>query len=110
MAAAAAGRVLCVMMTSASSGNVIVERFYEPRLSEQQQMEWRSRLHEASSGAGTAGVGEQDAERVAAMCGVARGGDHGEENMVWCRVGDLRFFAVGSGEYDELARECRNNF
>lgn len=100
---AVAGRVLCVMMASAE-GNVIVERFYEPRLSEHDQMEWRTRLHEASTG--TAGVGEQDAERVAEVCGVSRGGEHGEENMVWCRVGDLRFFAVGSGEYDELAREC----
>jgi len=94
---AAAGRVLCVMLTSAS-GNVIIERFYEPTLSEREQMEWRSRLHEAS--ACTVGVGEQDAERVAEVCGMAR---DGEETMVWCQVGDLRFYAVGSGEYDELA-------
>lgn len=104
MRAAVAGRVLCVTMTSAS-GNVIVERFYEPRLSEREQMMWRARLHEASTSSAAAEVGEEDADRVAEVCGTARGGEHGEENMVWCRVGDLRFYAVGSGEYDELARE-----
>ena len=36
-------------------------------------------------------------------CGVAR---HGEDCMVWCGVGDLRFYAVGSGQYDEFGRAC----
>ena len=85
-----------------------MERFYEPRLSERDQMEWRSRLHEAASASSTAVLGEQEVERVAEACGVARGGEQGEENLVWCQIGDLRFYAVGSGEYDELACECRD--
>ena len=59
-----AGRVLCVMMASAS-GHVILERFYDP-ISEPEQMRWRDRLHraEASSGAGAstvAGIGLRQA-------------------------------------------------
>ena len=97
-----AGRVLCVMMASAS-GHIILERFYDP-ISEPDQMRWRDRLHraEASSGAGASTVGESDCDKLATRCGVAR---HGDENMVWCGVGDLRFYAVGSGEYDEYTRE-----
>lgn len=97
-----AGRVLCVMMASAS-GHVILERFYDP-ISEPEQMRWRDRLHraEASSGAGASTVAESDCDKLATRCGVAR---HGDENMVWCGVGDLRFYAVGSGEYDEYTRE-----
>uniref|UniRef100_A0A7S0ICA6 Coatomer subunit zeta n=1 Tax=Micromonas pusilla TaxID=38833 RepID=A0A7S0ICA6_MICPS len=93
-----AGRVLCVMMASAS-GHVILERFYDP-ISEPDQMRWRDRLHraEASSGAGASTVAESDCDKLATRCGVAR---HGDENMVWCGVGDLRFYAVGSEEYDE---------
>ena len=89
-----AGRVLCVMMASAS-GHVILERFYDP-ISEPDQMRWRDRLHraEASSGAGASTVAESDCDKLATRCGVAR---HGDENMVWCGVGDLRFYAVGSG-------------
>ena len=69
-------------------------------------MAWRTRLWEASRGASAACMSEAESERVAETLGCARGGEHGEENMVWCGVGDLRFFAVGSGEYDELACEC----
>jgi hypothetical protein len=100
----AAGRVLCVTVTSAT-GHVIIERFYEA-LPERAQMEWRARLHEASEASiavgGRAALGEQEADRVSEACGTAR---HGDDNVVWVRVGDVCFFAVGDGEYDELARE-----
>ena len=98
-----AGRVLCVMMASVS-GHVILERFYDP-IPEPDQMRWRDRLHRAeasSGGAGASTVAESDCDKLASRCGVAR---HGDENMVWCGVGDLRFYAVGSGEYDEYGRE-----
>ena len=98
-----AGRVLCVMMASVS-GHVILERFYDP-IPEPDQMRWRDRLHRAeasSGGAGASTVAESDCDELASRCGVAR---HGDENMVWCGVGDLRFYAVGSGEYDEYGRE-----
>ena len=90
-----AGRVLCVMMASVS-GHVILERFYDP-IPEPDQMRWRDRLHRAeasSGGAGASTVAESDCDKLASRCGVAR---HGDENMVWCGVGDLRFYAVGSG-------------
>ena len=98
-----AGRVLCVSIVSAS-GHVIVERFFE-RLSETDQMLWRRRLHEASepsvADGGAATLQASDAGRVADACGVSR---NGENCLAWCRVGDVRFYAVGSGLYDELAR------
>ena len=98
-----AGRVLCVSMVSAS-GHVIVERFFE-RLSETDQMLWRRRLHEASESSvadgGAATLQASDAGRVADACGVSRNGEH---CLAWCRVGDVRFYAVGTGLYDELAR------
>ena len=97
------GRVLSVTVASAS-GHVIVERFYE-RLPETIQMMWRRRLHEASEASlgerGSATLDAPDFARVEEGCGVAR---HGEDCMVWCGVGDLRFYAVGSGQYDELGR------
>ena len=101
-----AGRVLCVSMVSAS-GHVIVERFFE-RLSETDQMLWRRRLHEASESSvadgGAATLQASDAGRVADACGVSRNGEH---CLAWCRVGDVRFYAVGTGLYDELARASR---
>jgi hypothetical protein len=97
------GRVLSVTVASAS-GHVIVERFYE-RLPETIQMMWRRRLHEASEASlgerGSATLDAPDFARVEEGCGVAR---HGEDCMVWCGVGDLRFYAVGSGQYDEFGR------
>jgi len=96
------GRVLCVTVASAS-GHVIVERFYE-RLPETTQMQWRRRLHEASSGSlghgGASTLSGNDFARVEEVCGVSH---QGEDCMVWCGVGDIRFYAVGSGQYDELA-------
>lgn len=96
-------RVLSVTVASAS-GHVIVERFYE-RLPETIQMMWRRRLHEASEASlgerGSATLDAADFARVEEGCGVAR---HGEDCMVWCGVGDLRFYAVGSGQYDEFGR------
>ena len=98
-------RVLSVTVASAS-GHVIVERFYE-RLPETIQMMWRRRLHEASEASlgerGSATLDAADFARVEEGCGVAR---HGEDCMVWCGVGDLRFYAVGSGQYDEFGRAC----
>jgi hypothetical protein len=100
------GRVLCVTVASAS-GHVIVERFYE-RLPETTQMQWRRRLHEASSGSlghgGASTLSGNDFARVEEVCGVSH---QGEDCMVWCGVGDIRFYAVGSGQYDELARASR---
>ena len=97
------GRVLSVTVASAS-GHVIVERFYE-RLPETTQMLWRRRLHEASEASlgerGSAMLDASDFARVEEGCGVAR---HGEDCMVWCGVGDVRFYAVGSGQYDEFGR------
>ena len=97
------GRVLSVTVASAS-GHVIVERFYE-RLPESTQMLWRRRLHEASEASlgerGSAVLDAPDFARVEEGCGVAR---HGEDCMVWCGVGDVRFYAVGSGQYDEFGR------
>ena len=46
--------------------------------------------------------GESDCDKLATRCGVARG----DENMVWCGVGDLRS-PVGSGEYDEYTASPR---
>jgi hypothetical protein len=100
---AMSGRVLCVTVASAS-GHVIIERFYEPT-SERDQMMWRRRLHEASASSvadgGAATTSSGDFARAGETCEVAW---HGEECMAWCRVGDVRFYAIGSGQYDELAR------
>ena len=97
------GRVLSVTVASAS-GHVIVERFYE-RLPETTRMLWRRRLHEASEESlrerGSAVLDAPEFARVEEGCGVAR---HGEDCMVWCGVGDVRFYAVGSGQYDEFGR------
>ena len=98
-------RVLSVTVASAS-GHVIVERFYV-RLPETIQMMWRRRLHEGLGGVprgtSSATLDAADFARVEEGCGVAR---HGEDCMVWCGVGDLRFYAVGSGQYDEFGRAC----
>ena len=68
-------------------------------------MLWRRRLHEASESSvadgGAATLQASDAGRVADACGVSRNGEH---CLAWCRVGDVRFYAVGTGLYDELAR------
>ncbi|MDA9098726.1 hypothetical protein N9L76_07310 [bacterium] len=97
------GRVLCVTVASAS-GHVIVERFYE-RLPETVQMQWRRRLHEASSVSlgdrGASCLPSLDFACVEEACGCSR---QGEDVLVWCGVGDIRLYAVGSGQYDEFAR------
>ena len=97
------GRVLCVIITSAT-GHVIIERFYD-RLGEKDQLRWRERLNEASSSSvgvgGSAKLSVDESDRVAEACGTSR---HEDECLAWIRVGNVRFYAVGSGEYDELAR------
>ena len=68
------GRVLCVIITSAT-GHVIIERFYD-RLGEKDQMRWRERLNEASSSSvgvgGSAKLSVDESDRVAEACGTSR--------------------------------------
>ena len=95
-----AGRVLCVMMASAS-GHVILERFYDP-ISEPDQMRWRDGLHRPRPvRAGASTVAGSDCDKLATRCGVARRKD---ENMV-VRSWRPSILRSRSGEYDEYTRE-----
>ena len=112
------GRIHAVILATAS-GNVVYERFFE-RYSEQDKAELRAVLAEAAE-ASTSGApdGAEFATRyrqawLACMLYTCEGCFSEQNHHKFCQCqcrdtavafrkeGDLVYFAVGSGEYDEL--------
>ncbi len=89
--AGSSGRVACLILAT-RSGLVIYERFYE-RLAEAEKAELRAACDEITPPEGAA-PGQE-------LVGRFRGG-----RLVGVASGEVVFYALGTGEYTELAREC----
>mmetsp|Transcript_28854 Transcript_28854/g.73613 ORF Transcript_28854/g.73613 Transcript_28854/m.73613 type:complete len:151 (-) Transcript_28854:217-669(-) len=83
------GRIHCFLVAT-KGGDVIYERFYD-RLSEVEKAEVRTAFQLASSNVRLAGD-DQD------YCGAYK-----SARFVFISQGDLVYYLLGSGEYDELA-------
>lgn len=90
--AGSSGRVACLILAT-RSGLVIYERFYE-RLAEAEKAELRAACDEITPPEGAA-PGQE-------LVGRFRGG-----RLVGVASGEVVLYALGTGEYTELARECQ---
>lgn len=86
------GRVHALVIATKAEGAVLYERYYD-RYSELDKAEIRAAFQQAAEASGAASAADgQDA------CGAFRGAC-----FVLVPVNDVVFFALGSGEYDEMA-------
>jgi hypothetical protein len=90
------GRVHAIVVATKAEGAVLYERYYD-RYSELDKAEIRAAFQQAAEASGATGAGAT-AEDGRDACGAFRGAC-----FVLIPVGDVVFFALGSGEYDEMA-------
>eukprot|EP00983_Pelagomonas_calceolata_P089123 1157280-Pelagomonas_calceolata.AAC.4 len=88
------GRLHCFLIATKGVGNVVYERFYD-RLSEYEKADVRAAFQLASSNVRFDGEQEDFIGVYKTAC------------FVFIPVNDMVFYLMGSGEYDELACECK---
>jgi hypothetical protein len=88
------GRIHALVVATKTEGAVLYERYYD-RYSELDKAEIRAAFQQAAEASGATSASAEDGRDA---CGAFRGAC-----FVLVPVGDVVFFALGSGEYDEMA-------